>query len=242
MKYRGDFVKEERVEKDSERFKIRSEVFDHSTLMILYKLQNRGYLSSVESIVSTGKEANIFYGLHKKKGVAIKIFRTATSSFRNTREYISSDPRFEGIRNNRKKLTYAWAKREFKNLMRVHKKIKAPRPITVKNNVLLMDFLGEKGVPYPRMKDVGPKDPEENFKEIIGGIKKMYDLEIVHSDLSEYNILTNDDMFFIDFPQGTVLGDPNAHRFLKRDIKNIVRYFSRYIETSTPEEIYKKVI
>ncbi|HDN81137.1 MAG: serine protein kinase RIO [Methanomicrobia archaeon] len=242
LKYKEGIIKEKRLEKDPEIFRIKSEVFDHSTLMTIYNLQNRGYLDSVESIVSTGKEANIFYGLRKKRGVAIKIFRTATSSFRNIREYILSDPRFKGITCNRRKLTYAWAKREFKNLMRVYKKVKVPKPITVENNVLLMQFLGRKGVPYPRMKDIGPKDPEKDFEEIIDRIKTMYDIGIVHSDLSEYNILVNKEMYFIDFSQGTVLEDPNALNFLERDIKNIIRYFSDYIETPEFEEIYKKIL
>jgi len=242
LKYKEGIIKEKRLEKDPEIFRIKSEVFDHSTLMTIYNLQNRGYLDSVESIVSTGKEANIFYGLRKKRSVAIKIFRTATSSFRNIREYILSDPRFKGITCNRRKLTYAWAKREFKNLMRVYKKVKVPKPITVENNVLLMQFLGRKGVPYPRMKDVGPKDPEKDFEETINRIKTMYDLGIVHSDLSEYNILVNKEMYFIDFSLGTVLEDPNALSFLERDIKNMIRYFSDYIETPGFEEIYKKIL
>lgn len=242
LKYKEGIIKEKRLEKDPEIFRIKSEVFDHSTLMALYTLQNRGYLDSVESIVSTGKEANIFYGLREKRGVAIKIFRTATSSFRNIKEYIISDPRFKGITYNRMKLTYAWTRREFKNLMKVYKKVKVPKPITVEKNVLLMQFLGKKGVPYPRMKDVGPKDPEKDFLEIITRIKTMYDLGIVHSDLSEYNILVNREMYFIDFSQGTVLEDPNALRFLDRDIKNIIRYFSNYLETPSFEEIYKKIL
>ena len=72
MKYREGLIKEKRLEKDSEMFRIESEVFDHSTMMTLYNLQNRGYLDSVESIVSTGKEANIFYGLRKRRGIACK--------------------------------------------------------------------------------------------------------------------------------------------------------------------------
>ncbi len=235
-------IKEKRREKDSEMFRIRSGVFDHSTLMTLYKLQNRGYLDSVEGIVSTGKEANVFYGLHKKKGVAIKIFRTATSSFRDIRKYISSDPRFKGIQHNRKKLTYAWAKREFKNLKKVYGEINVPEPIIVKNNVLVMDFIGKNGIPYPRMKDVGPRNPEEDFEEIIRNIQTMYDVGIVHSDLSEYNILTNEKMYFIDFSQGTVLEDSRALSFLERDIENMLRYFSNFIVTPKFEEIYKKVV
>lgn len=235
-------IKEKRIEKDPELFRIKSEVFDHSTLMTLYALQNRGHLDSVEGIVSTGKEANIFYGLRKKEGVAIKIFRTATSSFRNIREYILSDPRFQDVKRNRRQLTYAWAKREFKNLRKVHKRVPAPKPMIVEKNVLLMEFLGEAGVPYPRLKDVGPRDPREDFEEILSRVKTLWKLGIVHSDLSEYNILINDEIYFIDFSQGTVIEDPSAPEFLRRDITNILRYFSRYIDTPSSEDLYKEVV
>jgi RIO kinase 1 len=242
LDYRQGIIKEKRLEKDPVIFKIKSEVFDHSTLMALYALQNNGHLDSIESIVSTGKEANIFYGLKKEKGIAIKIFRTATSSFRNMREYILSDPRFQGIKGNRRQLIYAWARREFKNLRKVYKKIPVPTPLTVKKNVLLMEFVGKEGVPYPRMKDVGPRDPEEDFKEIMERVQTMYKLGLVHSDLSEYNILINDEMYFIDFSQGTVTDDPNASAFLKRDITNLIRYFSHYMEPPGIEETYNKVV
>ena len=68
--------KVERLEKDSEIYKIMSSVFDSSTLLTLYHLVNRGVIDVFYGVVSTGKEANIFCGIDKKGNfVAVKIYR-----------------------------------------------------------------------------------------------------------------------------------------------------------------------
>lgn len=53
-----------------------------------------------------------------------------------------------------------WAEKEMRNLKRlVAAGIPAPTPVLIKNNVLVMDFLGRGGWPAPRLRDVqlGPK-------------------------------------------------------------------------------------
>ena len=48
-------------EKDSESRKIYAEVFDERTLKTLYKLASKGLIQALGGVVSTGKEANVFY-------------------------------------------------------------------------------------------------------------------------------------------------------------------------------------
>lgn len=53
-----------------------------------------------------------------------------------------------------------WAEKEMRNLKRlVAAGIPSPAPVLIKNNVLVMDFLGKAGWPAPRLRDVhlGPK-------------------------------------------------------------------------------------
>lgn len=53
-----------------------------------------------------------------------------------------------------------WAEKEMRNLKRlVASGIPCPSPVLIKNNVLVMDFLGKSGWPAPRLRDVqlGPK-------------------------------------------------------------------------------------
>jgi RIO kinase 1 len=52
--------------------------------------------------------------------------------------------------------------------------------------------------------------------------------ELVHSDLSEYNIMKLDrKLVFFDFGSAVSTLHPLAEEFLKRDISNINRFFER---------------
>ncbi|EHK01417.1 RIO-like kinase [Candidatus Haloredivivus sp. G17] len=51
--------------------------------------------------------------------------------------------------------------------------------------------------------------------------------KLVHGDLSEYNILVEEDeLVWIDFSQGVHESHPEARKLLERDIKNIVNFFN----------------
>jgi RIO kinase 2 len=52
---------------------------------------------------------------------------------------------------------------------------------------------------------------------------------VIHADLSEYNIILKPDMhvLIIDWPQYVTAGHPNAEELLMRDVKNVLKYFSR---------------
>lgn len=237
-------MKNERMRKDREVFKVRDGVFDKSTMLILYDLIKAEKLESVEGIVSTGKEANVFWGYTPDElEVAIKIHRITASTFRNLWEYLIQDPRFKDIRKNHRHVVFGWARREYKNLSRLIDVVPIPKPLFVKGNVLVMEFLGREGVAFPRLKEVGSEDPEADLGTILGYIKKMYGKGIVHADLSEYNILTGEDgMSIIDFSQGTVVQNPNAREFLYRDIENILRFFSKFIEVPSVGSVYDGIV
>jgi RIO kinase 2 len=61
-------------------------------------------------------------------------------------------------------------------------------------------------------------------------VKKAYlKAGVIHADLSEYNIILKPDMhiLIIDWPQYVMRNHPNAQQLLMRDVKNVLRYFSR---------------
>ena len=61
--------------------KSQKDVFDDVTLLALYKLVHKKWLSVIGGLISTGKEANVFYGERNGVGVAIKIYRIRTANF-----------------------------------------------------------------------------------------------------------------------------------------------------------------
>jgi RIO kinase 1 len=78
------------------------------------------------------------------------------------------------------------------------------------------------------------------FDAIIRTILIFWEAGIVHADLSEYNILWwKNEVYIIDFPQSTDRKtNPNSQMFLERDLKNLIRFFERYIEIDH-EKIFK---
>jgi len=228
--------------KTKEEWKIYKNVFDSATILNLLKLNSQGHFDGLESPIALGKEANIFTALKGKQRIIIKIYRVENCNFNKMYEYIAPDPRFPGLKKRRRLIIFSWVQREYRNLLKARQVIRVPTPITVKDNVLLMEFIGRKE-PAPLLKDAPPRNPKKFFKMIISNIKALYRAGLVHADLSEYNILNfEEEPVFIDFSQATTLNHPQAKEFLKRDIKNIVKYFKKQGLRLSEEEVYEKII
>jgi len=234
------------ISRDGFDRKTEDEVFDKSTLHTLEKLISDGVIEILDFPISTGKEGNVFRAVTpKKKFVAVKIYRTSTSTFKHISNYILGDPRFKSIRRTRRAIVHAWTKKEFKNLERLHKAgVKAPKPIISVNNVLIMEYIGDAERAAPLLKDVTMKNPKEIFETLIDYISKMYKkAELVHGDMSAYNVLMYENQpYLIDLGQGVLVEHPNALEFLKRDINNLVRYFKKFNITADENEIFRNII
>lgn len=205
------------------------EVFDRKTLMTIYDMMTSGYIDVVHYPISTGKEGNVFYVTDEDGDeLALKIFRTSTSTFKRVAKYVEGDPRFRGVCGNRWKMIYAWVNKEFKNLDRYAEAgIPVPEPVTFDKNCLLMEFVGDENGPAPQLKDVVLDDPTETYDEVVSFIIDGWqEAHLVHGDLSEYNILMQDGQpIMIDVGQAMTRDHYNAKELLERDIRNINRFF-----------------
>jgi RIO kinase 1 len=221
------------------------EVFDKQTLLLLGKLISNGIIEQVDFTIATGKEANIFRATtSEKKLVAIKIFRTATMTFRHIASYIEGDPRFAYGYKNRRDIIEEWAKKEFKNLEILRQaKVRVPAPIKCIHNILLMEYIGDANKPAPMLKDVVLRNPQTVFDEIIEFITRMYKKQVVHADLSPFNILFyRQKPYIIDVGQAVLLEHPSSAEFLKRDIHNILQHFKKYGITADEQKLYEKLL
>ena len=225
--------------KDADALKVRADVFDEVTLIALYKLVHKKLISVIGGPISTGKEANVFYGEHDGRGIAIKIYRIRTANFKAMTDYLAGDRRFASVRGSRKGIVFAWTKKEYSNLARAHDAgIPVPEPLAFDRNILLMEFLGRGEVPYPQLRNAEVADYGVVYRQILGYIERLYqDARLVHADLSEYNILYHEKPYLIDMGQAVTLDHPRAGAFLIRDIRNINRYFSRYCDVQDEQEI-----
>lgn len=205
------------------------EVFDKQTLMTLYDMMTSGIIDSVRYPIATGKEGNVFYATDPDGDpVALKIFRTSTSTFKRVGKYIEGDPRFKGLSGNRRKLIHAWANKEFRNLQRYYDaEIPVPEPITCSKNCLVMEYIGDESGPAPQLRDVVLEEPTEIYDEVVAFIIDGWqEAHLVHGDMSEYNILMYDgEPILIDCGQAMTADHFNSKELLKRDINNVNRFF-----------------
>lgn len=127
--------------------------------------------------------------------------------------------------------------------------IRCPDPIEVRENVLVMTFVGDKEGWYdrlillvticnnvdfrasPRLKDAQLTAAEcaGLYAELVLTVRIMFhQCKLVHADLSEYNILYHEGhLWIIDVSQSVEQDHPAAFDFLRNDIKNVEEFFGR---------------
>ncbi len=242
-------------QKDKDMFETVEEVFDTSTLMAVYELERRGIIGELYGVVSAGKEARVYCAKSPKgEDLAVKIYLTNTAEFRKgIRKYIIGDPRFEQIANRGlRKLIYAWARKEFRNLKRFSKAgIRVPEPISVYKNVLVMEFIGEDCKRAPLLVELAKPTNQLSveewtkiFETVVDYMVKMYQkAKLVHADLNEFNIMYwRGEPVVIDVSQAVPLSHPYADEFLRHDIQQIRRFFSSVgVEVPSFAELYSKI-
>ena len=217
-----------------EQLKIEDGVFDNRTMMFLAKVFTHNIVSKLDFLIAKGKEADVYVAdagtKVEKKYVVLKIFRIETSSFYKRVDYMLGDPRFDGIKiSNLYNVVTTWCKKEYGNLKIAEMAdVHAPKPYYFMGNILAMEFISNNDTPAQTLKNTIIKDPEKVLDMILLDMKKLYAAELVHSDMSEYNVLMKGSTpYLIDFGQAVVLNHPNASAFLKRDVYNITTYFSK---------------
>ena len=221
--------------KDADQFKVEDSVFDEATLGALYKLVQDGYIDAFGGPLSTGKEANVYLAAGAEGEVAVKVYRINASDFTDMRGYLEGDPRLEELGGNKKAVVMAWVKREFANLKRARAAgVRAPEPVAVERNVLVMEFLGSEAGRAKRLGEVHIENPETAFEVVREYLRRLYDAGLVHGDLSEYNVVVHDsELYVIDLGQAVTVHHPNHEDFLERDCENVAAFFARQgVDTS----------
>ncbi len=204
-------------------------VFDKSTLLAVHKLMQKGNIETIDYPIARGKEAHVFHATSLKGPVAVKIFHTTNAVFKGLAKYIDGDPRFSGLSGRHRELVNIWVKKEFRNLRRLRKHgIRAPIPISYHKNVLVMELIGTDAA-APRLRDIEVQEKFETFTEMLDMVAIAWqNANLVHADLSEYNILWHDDEpWFIDVGQGVTDQHPHSEEFLVRDVTRLVHWINK---------------
>ncbi len=221
-----------------ERWKIEQDVFDRRTAMTLAKLMDKGIVKELEYPVSEGKEAVVFKAKNDAgEDIAVKIYKVETSPFVNKMIYLEGDPRFRLVKRTPWEVVCTFARKEYKNLMLAKSAgAHVPIPVFSLNNVVVMKFLGEQGLPYPKLKDVRQVEGDW-LDRILEDVKALFKAGLVHADLSAYNIVVGDRPYLLDFAQGVIRYHPHFYAFLERDVRNVLAFFERFGISRDPAKV-----
>jgi RIO kinase 3 len=220
-------------------------------LLVTYKIEK------LNGVIGHGKESTVLHATGRDhenatgQEIAIKIFKSDnTMAFKSRDTYNKSkcpSYKFDKPKSKNDSLN-KWAERGFKNLKALKKAgINCPDAISLKKHVLVMTFLGSDCRPAPQLRDANLDTTklQSSYEQVIDIMKKMYvECELIHGDLSEYNLLWHaEKVYVIDVSQSMSISHPNANIFLYRDCKNITNFFRKSGLLEIPDEraLFKQI-
>ena len=191
-------------------------------IYVLKILANRNTITSIGPQIGIGKEAEIYLAHDsQEQDKILKMFRLGRSSFKQIK-------RKRDVNTS----TSSWlllniqtAKKEYDilNYLR-HSSASFPTPLYRSFHCIVMEpFYGI------RLADAESlDDPKSVLEKIIGNVKIAYQNGYINGDLNEYNIMVNNDnILILDWPQAIRVDTINANAVLMRDVKNILKFFSK---------------
>lgn len=233
--------------------------FDEATRLLLYKFIQNELVEQYGGIVSTGKEAVILHAnshpnydgeLKLPPEFAVKVFKTTLNEFKQRDVFIKDDHRFKDRFNkqNIRKVIYMWTEKEMRNLTRMQRYgINCPDIIARKKNVIVMSFIGANKIAAPKLKEANLNAVKmaQAHREVVDAMYRLYnDAELIHGDLSEYNILWhNDRCYIIDVAQSVEPSHASALQFLMRDCEKVSHFFRQngVDDVKTKEELFTHI-
>jgi RIO kinase 1 len=212
-------------------------------------------ITDVVSLVKGGKEANVYRcagsthtGLEflAAKVYRPRMFRSLSndSMYREGRHLLSSKGEIIDNSDHRtmraigKKSAFgqqvshtSWLMYEYNTLQTLYAAGAAvPKPYEVNENTILMSYHGDASMPASTLNKVrlNQEEAQSLFDAVIHNVDLMLQHDMIHGDLSAYNILYWDgEITLIDFPQVTNKHNGNARFILRRDIQRVCDYFAK---------------
>jgi len=221
-------------------------------------LVDDGLIDDVLQRLKSGKEADVYTVLCGGKVQCAKVYKEATQrSFkqavqyqegRKTRNSRNARAMQKGTKFGRKQQEESWQTAEVDALFRLaNAGVRVPQPYLCIDGVLLMELVTDaNGSVAPRLSDVSLSEEQAvtDFHIMIRNIVRMLCAGIVHGDLSEFNVLLDDQgPVIIDLPQAVdAAANNHAESMFERDVDNITSYYGQFapqlLKTRYAKEIW----
>ena len=210
----------------------------------LVALLDHGVLEEVVRPLMSGKEAQVYLVISGGEQRVAKVYKDAeTRSFKQRVAYTegrksrnSRDQRAmgKGSRYGRAQNEAAWRSTEVDMIYRLRDAgVRVPTPHHFIDGVLIMEMVcNAEGLPAPRLGELtfSREAAQALFQQLLTDVVRMLCADVVHGDLSEFNVLMGPTgPVIIDFPQAVHAStNQSARKLLLRDVANLQRFLGRF--------------
>ncbi|NJD98377.1 tyrosine protein kinase [Thermococcus sp. LS1] len=192
-------------------------------------LSKKGIIDAISTTqIGVGKDADVYVGITPSgEKVAVKFNRIGGRTSSRKASY-------HGIVFRDKHHT-SWlyvsrliAKKEYEALALLSPIARVPRPIAWNRHAVVMEFVEGTELAELRDTDLTKEEAAQVLDRVLEEYLKIVRFGIVHSDMSEFNIvLTDDDILIIDWAQYVTTAYPESYELLKRDLTVLLNAFRR---------------
>ncbi|WP_297437549.1 serine/threonine-protein kinase RIO2 [Thermococcus sp.] len=190
-------------------------------------LAKKGVVEAISTAqVGVGKDADVYVGITpSQEKVAVKFNRIGGRTS-------SRKARYHGRAFQNKHHT-SWlyvsrliAQREYEALTLLNPIARVPKPIAWNRHAVVMEFIEGRELAELSDAELGRDEAGEVLNKVLNEYMKIVRFGIVHSDLSEYNVvLSGDGVLIIDWAQYVTTADPESLEYLERDITVLLNAF-----------------
>lgn len=223
----------------------------------LQPLIDEGLVDEVLRPLMSGKEAAVYV---VRCGDAIrcaKVYKEASQrSFKKAVQYqegrkVRSSRRARAMEKGssfgREQAEASWQNAEVAALYKLSDAgVRVPTPYGCYDGVLLMELIiDEDGDVAPRLNDIqlSAEQARRDHKTMMQDVLRMLVVGLVHGDLSEFNVLQDQQgPVIIDLPQAVdAAANNNAQWMLTRDVDNITQYYAQFAPELASSQYAKEI-
>ena len=221
-------------------------------------LVDDGLVDEVIRRLMSGKEADVYIVRCGSNTRCAKVYKEAAKrSFKQAAQYqegrkVRNSRRArameKGSRFGRKQQEKTWQNAEVDALHRVaNAGVRVPQTYGCLDGVLLMELItNDVGEVAPQLGDLSMSVEQalEDHAVIMQYVMRMLCAGLIHGDLSEFNVLVDENgPVIIDLPQAVdAAANNNAKLMLERDVNNMTSYYGQYapllLDTHYAKEIW----